>query len=150
MMATSADAGNFVFGLGADNILDDGTDGTAAIALEYHSDPFYVRGRLDVGWGTAVQVNDANDLFLGVGLSAEYTLSQSWFFEASLMPGYYGPGSNGTDLGGNFHFRTLVGFGYNLTEKDAISIAIDHRSNASIEGRNPGTEALMIRYRKRF
>ena len=149
-MATSATAGDFVLGVGVGHVADEGSSGPATLTLEYHSDPLFERGRLSAGWSVVAQVNEDNDLFIGGGAAAEYALSERWFFEASLMPGYFGKGSGSTDLGGNIQFRTVVGLGYNLTETSAISIAIDHKSNAGIEDVNPGTEALKIRFIKRF
>ena len=66
------------------------------------------------------------------------------------MPGYYDRGSDGTPLGGNIQFRGLVGVGYKISNTQRVSLAIDHKSNAGLEDKNPGSETLVLRYTKRF
>ncbi len=98
----------------------------------------------------AAQANDDGDTYVGIGLSALWNTSENWFIEGSLATGYYGEGSDGTDLGGELQFRTLIGFGYMLSDRASLSLAIDHLSNAGIEDENPGREAVWIRYRRSF
>ena len=145
--AFSAIAGDFVVGLGADD-LEEGSGST--FQLEYHSDP--VR---EYRWGTlsgfvVAQVDDDSDTFVGAGISAIRNLNEKWFFEGSLAAGYYDAGRRGLDLGGDVQFRTLIGLGYRVSDKSRISIAIDHISNAGLDDFNPGREALTIRYGMKF
>ena len=150
LMSSNAYAGDLIIGVGASDILDDGSAESATVIVEYHADPFFERGRLSTGLGVAGQVDDDGDVFLGFGLATIIDLSKGLFIETSLMPGYYGPSSDGTDLGGNLQFRTVLGIGYKFNADSSISLAVDHKSNASIEDTNPGNETIMIRYRKRF
>ena len=55
-------------------------------------------------------------------------------------------GSGGDDLGGHVQFRTLIGVGYRLSTNRRISLAADHLSNAGLKDRNPGRNALLLRY----
>lgn len=138
-------ASDFVLGLGRDNVDDDKSDATA-LQLEYHGNPM-----LEYDWGTvsilgAVEVDDDGDFYLGAGVSALWGLSEKWFLEGSLAGGYYDAGSNGDDLGGHVQFRTLIGLGYRLSDARRISVAADHLSNAGLKDRNPGRNALLLRY----
>lgn len=140
-------ADEFVVGLGQDDVLDQTGTEAAALVLEYHANPFFSGEIADYSVAVAGQVDEDSDVFLGVGVYALWSLRQSdWFFEGSFMPGYYDKGSGGTPLGGNVQFRTLVGFGYKLSDTSRISLAIDHKSNADLEDKNPGSETLVLRY----
>lgn len=144
---TSLFAGEYVLGLGYDDVLDQTGTEAAAFVVEYHFDPFYSGERASYGWGFAGQVDTDSDVFVGFGVHANWAIgSGNWFVEGSFMPGYYDEGSSGTDLGGNVQFRSLIGIGYALTAERKLSLAIDHKSNADIEDRNPGSETLVLRY----
>jgi lipid A 3-O-deacylase len=64
------------------------------------------------------------------------------------MPGYYWQGD--TDLGHNLQFRSLIGFGWTLSQNSAVILSLDHISNAGLDIRNPGAETLALRYRLSF
>lgn len=149
LFASSAAASDFVFGIGQDDIDGQGTE-AAALQLEYHTDPIR-----EYRWGSlsgmvVTQVDADRDTYFGVGVSMLRNLSNRWFFEANLSGGYYDQGRTGTDLGGNLQFRTLIGFGYHVSENARISLALDHMSNAGIEKFNPGRETVTIRYSFKF
>jgi hypothetical protein len=74
----------------------------------------------------------------------QFDLSERFFVEASFMPGYYNP--EDTDLGGNIHFRSLVGLGLKFRGSSAISITVDHLSNGGLTTSNPGSEFVTVRY----
>lgn len=145
VLAQPVSASDFVLGLGRDNIDDDKTNATV-LQLEYHGKPL-----LDYEWGTiglfgAVEVDDDSDFYLGAGVAALWDMSEKWFLEGSLAGGYYDAGSGGDDLGGHVQFRTLIGVGYRLSTNRRISLAADHLSNAGLKDRNPGRNALLLRY----
>lgn len=148
--AQQTQAGDFVLGLGADNIDDSDFSEAFSIQLEYHANPF-----AEFSWGSfsfmgAVEFDDDSDVYVGLGVSALWNVSENWFFEGSFAPGYYDEGSDGKDLGGNLQFRSLVGFGYRISQNARLSIAIDHLSNAGIEDTNPGRDAVHLRYARSF
>jgi hypothetical protein len=144
-LAAPAKAAEFVFGLGADDI-DGPRDGAAAVQLEYHLDPFATFSWGSVSGMVAAEVDSDSDIWVGAGISSRWTVSPHWFLEGSFAAGYYEPGSRGNDLGGNLHFRTLVGAGYRFDNGHRISIAADHLSNGGIETRNPGRNSVFLRY----
>jgi len=148
-LSTPAQSSSLVFGFGAEGV--DGEDTTKVVVyLEFKSSPFFERGRFSASYSTATRVDSDSDFYIGAGALIEFSLTDRLFIEASLLPGYYGRGQNGTELGGNIQFRSLAGVGYNLNARSAVSVAIDHLSNAGIEDRNPGTEALTLRFTRRF
>lgn len=146
LLATSAQANDFVLGLGQSNFDDSDESQPFTVQLEYHTAPF-----LEYSWGDisgigVLEVDDDNNTYVGAGVAALWNTGQKWFIEASLAAGYYGRGSDGQDLGGNVQFRSLLGLGYRVSDTRRISIAIDHLSNAGIEDTNPGRNAISIRY----
>lgn len=146
IFATSAAAGDFVLGLGQSNFDDSDESQPFAVQLEYHTDPFLEYRWGDVSGIGVLEVDDDSNTYVGAGVAAMWNTGEKWFIEASLAAGYYGPGSDGQDLGGNWHFRSLLGFGYRLSDTRRVSLAIDHLSNAGIEDSNPGRNAIFLRY----
>jgi hypothetical protein len=64
------------------------------------------------------------------------------------MPGFYSMGDR--DLGGEVHFRSLIGVGWTVSPNGAVVLSLDHISNAGLESENPGTETLTLGYRMAF
>lgn len=148
--ANAALAGDLVLGLGQDNLDTSSASEATAFHLEYHTDAIR-----SYNWGTVavmgvLEYDDDDDFFAGAGLSLIWDVAPKWFVETSLAAGYYDAGSDGLDLGGDFQFRTLLGFGYRVSETSRISLAVDHLSNAGIEDINPGRNGLFLRYARSF
>lgn len=142
-------ASDFVFGLGQNDVDGQGAE-AVAFQLEYHSEPLREYSWGSVSGMVATQVDDDGDSYLGVGVSLMWNTSDKWFVEGNWAVGYYDEGDGGTNLGGNLQFRTLVGFGYRMSDQTRLSIALDHLSNAGLKEFNPGREAVTIRYRIDF
>ena len=79
-----------------------------------------------------------------MGVAGKYELGERFVVEASFMPGAYKTGE--TDLGGQLHFRSLIGLGYKLSESTTLSFSIDHLSNGSTQSENPGSDAFTLRF----
>lgn len=151
LSVTGVSADEFVIGLGEDDFGGNTGDNSLSIVLEYHLDPFFAGRRSTYSWAGAVELDEDDDIYVGVGVHARWRLADGpWFLEASFMPGYYDQGQSGNDLGGNLQFRSLLGVGYELKSGNKISVAIDHKSNGSIEDQNPGEEMLVLRYSFNF
>ena len=117
--------------------------------IEYHwTETLAAKPNWSAGWAGAAHTEADDDRWIGFGVSGEYGLTDSVFVEASFMPGYYSEGA--TDLGGNLHFRTTVGIGYAVSDAYAVSVAVSHWSNGSIEAWNPGTDMVMLRLLRRY
>lgn len=147
-LATSAQ--NLVLGAGHADFARPSSRDTDVISLEYQHIPFHEAARFRAGVAAALDVHRTGDLFLGIGLYAEYDLSPRWFAEASLMPGAYNARDARNDLGRPLEFRSLLGLGYRLDDRHAVSLAITHKSNASTGSINPGVDSLLLRLHRRF
>lgn len=92
-------------------------------------------------------VTDQGDAWVGIG--AKFVVSDLFgtglFAETSLMPGLHFQG-DGPDLGGNLHFRSALGIGYEFDNGATLTASYDHRSNADTLPLNPGLETVSIRY----
>ena len=143
LLAAPVGAGEFVLGLGADDIRD--TDGATAFAVELRGDPLWHLGAASLGLGAAAQVDTDGDLWGGAGVYLTAPLGDRWRFEASLMPGAYSQGSSGTDLGTSAPiFRTQVGVSAEIGGGWRAGVAVDHKSNARTASSNPGSETLLV------
>jgi len=153
-LSTAAGAAEFVIGFGQDDFNGVTNTQAPALMLEYHKSPFYKQDKSTVKQGFALQIDGDGDVWIAAGFVGTYDINDRWFFEGSLMTGLYWQAPGGTPLNYPIEFREQVGIGYRIDENRAISITIDHKSNADISLfyglPNPGTETLAIRYRARF
>jgi hypothetical protein len=120
------------------------------VAVEYQGRPLWPWATASFGLGLRISADDGESLWMGGGLYAEVPLGPRWVTEATLMPGYYDPGSSDFDLGSDLEFQSSLGLGYRINEKARLSLAITHLSNAGTADRNPGRNALALRLRRSF
>ena len=148
--AGTVPAQGLVYGIGfSDYSADDGND-TVSLSVEYQGLPFLELGRLRAALTAGVEFDSEADLFAGAGVVSFYALDRGWFFEASAMPGYYDAGRDENDLGGNLQFRTLLGVGKTIGSGSSLSLAFTHKSNAGLNTRNPGLNAVHLRWHRPF
>jgi lipid A 3-O-deacylase len=116
---------------------------------------------LDVIWaprphvGVSVNTNGYTDQFyagLTWGFEPVERVFVEFGFGGSLHDGKleYVSGSDHKDLGTRLLFRESVALGYRIDERNSVSIAFDHESNAGIGDHNPGLNNLGIRWGYRF
>lgn len=136
-------------------------DATARVSLqgaqvefqeEHISEEFYIGYDMDRSYGPfqptfGASVTGDNAVWVGAGVkwTSRNISDGPFFFETSLMPGFYDKG-DGPDIGGSLHFRSAVGGGYTFDNGATISVMYDHRSNGDTKDLNPGLETLAIRY----
>ncbi len=149
-MSASAGAREFAIGGGYTDFSYDDSKNSGLIALEYHHDPFFRRGRFELHLTGGVTVDFRGDTHVGLGLAGTYGFSERWFLEGSVMPGAYFEGEARDRLGGTFQFRSLIGVGYTLNSGDKLSLAVAHISNASTNEFNPGMNMVQIRWTHPF
>ena len=142
-------AQELTLGLGATDYTDVGTN-SAAFEVEYRHSAFVERPVLSLALGANASVSGKGDLFAGGGLWARWHWDSGWFIDGSVMPGVYGKGKDGNDLGSTFEIRSLLGLGYSFGTGRTVSIAASHKSNASTADNNPGTNTYLIRYHFSF
>lgn len=145
-MALPAAAQEVTLGLGYSDYHRDAAEDGAMFAVDYLHAPFYERGRLSARFGAALEVQEAGDLFAGVGISGVFDLNNDWFIESSLMPGAYHESSDANDLGSAFEIRTLLAVGKRFHSGKAVSLAFSHKSNASTADDNPGVNSVSLRW----
>jgi len=150
LWATTAGAQDWVVGFGYTYFSESDADDSAVLSLEYHHEPFFTRGRWEIGAAFSLSAHTAGDVFAGVGISGIYQLNDRWFLEGSVLPGLFIESSFENDLGSAFEIRSLLGLGYALNSGDRLSLAITHKSNASTSSINPGVNAVQVRWRRRF
>jgi lipid A 3-O-deacylase len=68
-----------------------------------------------------------------------------WEFVPSAGVGGYHQG-NGLDLGGTFEFHLGLALNYELNRFNRIGVAVNHISNAHINGRNPGVNSVLLNW----
>ncbi len=149
-VASPASAQALVFELFKSDVEEMADFEPTGVALELQGRPQWQWGNLSFGLGLRVSADDGESLWLGAGGYAEAPLGEVWIAEATLMPGYYDPGSDDFDLGNSLQFLSSVGMGYRITEKSRLSLAITHLSNGGTADRNPGRNALALRLRHAF
>jgi hypothetical protein len=142
--AASAQAQDLSFGITTD--IDTGAIGGM---LEVHGAPVFGQpGGVSGRWGVAARGDSDGSAWVGAGFVLNLDVADAGFVEASFMPGYYAEGDR--PLGGNLHFRSLIGFGWRVAPGSAVVLSLDHISNGGIEPFNPGAETVALRYRMEF
>lgn len=144
--ASIAQAQSLILGGGYADYSASDADDLAIFSLEYQHRPFHQATRFSATWGAALSVDTDGNTHIGAGLIGVYSLSERWFVEGSVMPGYFDAADNDSDLGGHFQIRSLIGLGYALESGNKVSVAVTHKSNASTQDSNPGVNALLLRY----
>jgi hypothetical protein len=122
---------------------DTDTNGIGGV-VEYHWQEFASAGGLSGNIAVAGRLDEDSDAWVGFGVAGKYRFGRQFFLEGSFMPGFYHAGD--TELGGSLHFRSLIGAGFEVNEKLAISLTIDHMSNGSTQTLNPGSDAITLRF----
>ncbi|WP_114966701.1 acyloxyacyl hydrolase [Alkalilacustris brevis] len=148
--ALPAAAADWVLGVKVTDFGSSRASTTAGLNLEVHGRPYWHLGPLALGFAAAGTIDTKGNAWVGVGLSALGEGASPWFFEASLMPGYYRASNERFDLGKALEFRSLIGVGYRLTPDTRVSLALSHVSNASRGRINPGADSLSLRIRRAF
>ena len=94
--------------------------------------------------------SEQGEVWLGGGAKWRIEDPGSPFFVQSAFQIGYHDIADGPDIGGNFHFRSDFGVGYDFGNGSALVVAYDHRSNGGIAEPNPGLETLLIQYSMTF
>ena len=116
------------------------------LGIEYRHNPFYEAGIFSAAIGANASITEESDFFIGAGVWLRWGWNSGWFVDFSLMPGFYDEGTPGNDLGNDLEFRSLLGLGYQFESGQSVSLAVTHKSNASISNVNPGADAVLLRW----
>lgn len=147
LVSQNAQASELTFGLGGSDLLDKIRKEAVAGLIEYHTDPFWSPVWGDFSWLAALQVDTADNIFLGAGVHGLSKLgTQNFFVEASFSGGAFHQGSGIPKPAENFLFRTSIGAGFYLTNNSRLSLTIDHLLNSDLKNYDPGSEAILLRF----
>ena len=149
-LAGTTQAQSLILGAGYADFQHEQSQDQGVLSLEYQHTPFWERGRLSARLAAAATLHANGDFHLGAGVAGEYALDRNWFIEASVLPGVYFEGEDSNTLGSRFEVRSLFGVGYRFDNGDALSLAITHKSNASISEFNPGVNSILLRFHRSF
>ncbi len=127
-----------------------------AIGISRHATQLSIGPELQIApgyWGLQGVVGlafDGGAQYGYVAIRREFWLGAS---RCGLVPfvgiGYYRQGT-GFDLGSELEFISGLELALRLNERSALGLRFFHLSNGSVSDRNPGTEALVLSYSRRF
>ena len=84
-------------------------------------------------------------VYLYGGVAVDIFLGRRFVLTPSFAPGLYAEGG-GKDLGHVVEFRSSVKFAYRFENRARLGAELYHMSNAGLDDRNPGANALMLTY----
>ncbi len=147
-LGQAASAGEWVLGIGGDDLLDKEGRESIAFLFEYHTEPFYEGRILNLSLMGMVQVDKDNDTFAGFGVHnrTNFGQQQRYFWEASLAVGHYDVGGTSTDHHDGTLFRSSLGLGVHLSDRDRLSVTLDHLLDLDMKNKRTGSETIMLRY----
>lgn len=120
----------------------DNDPSSAQFGIEYRARPLQFAIRPIVG--LSVTGDNAIYGYAGVNWDAELITNQLYLIP-NFAVGLYKRG-DGKELGGMIEFRSGIELAYQFPNAHRLGIAFNHLSNASMYGRNPGTEVALITY----
>lgn len=145
-LASAVTGQEIVLGAGYTDYSHNGAQDGALLALEYTHTPFYEGRIFSTHLAGAIEVVETGDAFLGVGVSGKWTLQNSWFIEASVLPGAYVEAIQLNELGSTFEIRSQIAVGKRFKNGKGLSLGLSHKSNASTGYINPGVNAVTLRW----
>ena len=138
-VAAADDLDFLAFSLGGFDVNDD--EDSVEARLEYRSD-------LKLFWFkpfSGVMVNYDSGVYGYGGLLLDLYLGPRFVVTPSFAVGAYHEGAS-KDLGSAIEFRSQIEVGFRFDDRSRLSLSLDHISNAGIDDKNPGTEALVLTY----
>ncbi|MQQ09298.1 hypothetical protein GFB49_12595 [Epibacterium sp. SM1979] len=152
VLAQSATADEIAFGIGWDDMFDAGGRESLSFLFEYHADPFFEGHVLNLALMAVIQADDRGDIFAGVGVHNRTDIGRArrFFLEASLAVGHFDEGGNTGTRDNGTRFRTSLGAGVHLSERERLSLTLDHILDMDFKNDHPGSETLHLRYSRAF
>lgn len=145
--AQAYDKSAIVGGIGESEVF--GTTNTGVLAnVEYRAAayaPEQFFGISNVSWIAGAEADTNASAYGYAGLLYDYALTDRISITPSVSAGLYHQGE-GKDLGGEFEFRDSIEVNYKLDDGSRVGVALNHKSSAGINSRNPGTETLQAIY----
>jgi hypothetical protein len=107
------------------------------------------RGRVGpfaIAPGLVAVADVAGSVWLGAGPVLPAPPGRRGLVEVSVMPGWYQAADSRADNGSATEFRSLAAIGLRLQRGGAVWLAVDYRSNGDLGSRNPGVNAVSLRF----
>lgn len=118
------------------------TDGTSETEVYLKHESALGAGPFSLVAGGSV--TDETALWVGIGAGASFGDDYGWTVDASFMPGLRYDG-NGPDLGHAVAFRSSIGVSH-PAGPGRVGFGVDRLSNFGLGDRNPGSNAIFLRY----
>ncbi len=96
-----------------------------------------------------IMVNGDDGMYIYSGLRKDINVKSNIFFTPSFAIGYYDQ-ENSKDLGYDLEFRSQLELSYQFESMNRIALSLNHISNASLGGENPGVESIVISFIRVF
>lgn len=134
-------------GFGAFNVFADEGEGSPAAELRME----YRLGRKwhSLGPFFGIVRNSNSGTFGYAGLYSDLRIGKHWLLTPAAGIGTYQRG-NGQDLGGAFQFHLGLDVAYRFRKGSRVGLKIAHISNSDLQGKNPGSESLLLTYTMSF
>jgi lipid A 3-O-deacylase len=84
--------------------------------------------------------------FIGAGVLVDIYLGHDFVLTPSFSPTLWRGKTDTLDLGNPLEFRSQMELSYRFNNSSRLGLAISHYSNASLSGKNPGTETVSVYY----
>ncbi len=127
--------------------------GTTMVAVAYRAGPPGWLPSHHLEWSAGF-LHRASDYRPFLSIGPVWRLGQpdsDLFAEISISPAFLAGSTLGDrDLGGNFHFASALSVGRNFRGGWAVSMRLQHFSNAGIHRRNPGLDLVGVSVQKSF
>ncbi|MGQ0662271.1 MAG: acyloxyacyl hydrolase [Pseudomonadota bacterium] len=138
--ARAEDPSFLVIGAGGFDFMED-RHRAAQLGLQYRSDlKLWIFQPM---LGASATSDQAAYAYAGVSLDLFF--GERVVLRPSFAPGLYRRG-HGKDLGHAVEFRSGIEIAYRFDDRSRLGLELTHRSNASLDDRNPGEESLMLTY----
>jgi lipid A 3-O-deacylase len=141
-----AHADTLGFAIGSYDV--DGSNSATDFRVDYEFSNSVILENLNP-WVGAEATTDGT-IWLGGGVLYDWKLTETWHIKPGVGAGYYSRGSSDLDLGYPIEFRTQLEVVKDINQNNGIGLAISHLSNADLDKRNPGTEALNVYWHYSF
>ena len=100
--------------------------------------------------GKEVQDREEQAVYLSTGLQKMIYLSNNLTFVPSFSIGLYEAFDAGKDMGFPIEFKSEVELNHNFSSGSLLGLSYNHISNADIGNKNPGSDSILINFKKNF
>ena len=100
--------------------------------------------------GEEVQNREEQAIYLSTGLQKKIDLSSKLTFVPSFSVGLYEAFDDGKDMGFPIEFKSEIELNHNFSNGSLLGLTYNHISNADLGDTNPGSDSILINFKKFF